>query len=81
MCWLVISEGVFPLMDEMSQSFMVRAFSMVSAVVKVLLTTITRVSSGFSLFTYYQKGGGGVQTYTINTRRKRQAQRRNETHM
>ena len=62
MCWLVISVALFPLMDEISQSFMVRAFSMVSAVVKVLLTTITRVSSGSNLHHALYEGarrGGG----------------------
>lgn len=63
MCWLVISEALFPLMEEMSQSFKVRALSIVSAVVKVLLTTITSVSSGFSLFKKCgrREGGGGCE--------------------
>lgn len=45
-----MTSGVaLPFIDVRSQSFIVRAFSIVSAVVKVLLTTITKVSSGLSL--------------------------------
>lgn len=64
MCWLVISAAVFPLIEVMSQSFMVRALSIVSAVVKVLLTTTTNVSSGLSLFHSRGLWGGGGERET-----------------